>query len=430
MTNIPDSFPPSEHNHDTLYSTINHTHNYNDLTDIPTSFNPSEHNHDTLYSKLDHTHSYNDLTDIPELALANHTHTTFNNNLTINSNQESTSITIGENGYVSCVDLLGESELDLGVGGYDLIIKNNAINYNGSMNLITLNTSTINSCQISDTFTLNAPYIQTVGWFPFNVMMNVDFHNQTDQNYIWRLNGIDNSFTLQKYGNDSIFEFSIVDSSHPLYTAKGGSENSTGFCIKNSSTNNWWRFATAYNSKAHEEYLRLYWNKIYLCYFENCDDDVNQLNTTITHNAPLEECLDIFELGCPVFMSGEVYNLKNGNYTKETNTIDCIPSVKSTGTYKEFLGIVVNKHKSGDKVKIGDVMKKDVIINQDTIDFATHGDYYFRVDDSSKYKIGDTVLYDGSIVDDDVPITNKIIKSTIGSITGIINEHYVSVFKS
>ena len=31
----------------------------------------------------------------------------------------------------------------------------------------------------------------------------------------------------------------------------------------------------------------------------------------LTHNAPLEECLDIFELGCPVFMSGEVYNLKN-----------------------------------------------------------------------------------------------------------------------
>ena len=449
LTDIPDTFPPAEHNHDTLYSTINHNHSYNDLTDIPTSFNPSEHthsyksltdiptsfnpsehNHDTLYSAINHTHSYNDLTDIPELALANHTHTTFNNNLTINSNQESTSITIGGNGYVSCVDLLGESELDLGVGGYDLIIKNNAINYNGSMNLITLNTSTINSCQISDTFTLNAPYIQTVGWFPFNVMMNVDFHNQTDQNYIWRLNGIDNSFTLQKYGNDSIFEFSIIDSSHPLYTVKGGGENSTGFCIKNSSTNNWWRFATAYNSKAHEEYLRLYWNKIYLCYFENCDDDVNQLNTTITHNAPLEECLDNFELGCPVFMSGEVYNLKNGNYTKETNTIDCIPSVKSSGTYKEFLGIVVNKHKSGDKVKIGDVMKKDVIINQDTIDFATHGDYYFRVDDSSKYKTGDTVLYDGSIIDDDIPITNKIIKTTIGSITGIINEHYVSVFKS
>ena len=167
------------------------------------------------------------------------------------------------------------------------------------------------------------------------------------------------------------------------------------------------------------------------------------MNTTITHNAPVEEDIDNYEIGCPVFMSGQVYNLKESPsgsgsgsdkkyniYVNETNNIDCIPSVKSTGSYKEFLGICVNKHKSGDIVTIGDVMKKDVIINQETVDFATHGDYYFRVDDSSKYNIGDTVLYDGSIVDDDVPITNKIIKSTIGSITGIINEHYVSVFKS
>ena len=155
-----------------------------------------------------------------------------------------------------------------------------------------------------------------------------------------------------------------------------------------------------------------------------------KINTTITHNAPIVESLNNYEIGSPVFMSGHVYRYGEGTYVEETTSTDCISSVKSTGTYKEFLGIVVNKHKSGDKVKIGDVMKKDVIINQDTIDFATHGDYYFRVDDSSKYKIGDTVLYDGSIVDDDVPITNKIIKSTIGSITGIINEHYVSVFKS
>ena len=35
----------------------NHTHSYNSLTDIPTSFTPSEHNHDTLYSKLNHTHT-------------------------------------------------------------------------------------------------------------------------------------------------------------------------------------------------------------------------------------------------------------------------------------------------------------------------------------------------------------------------------------
>ena len=518
LTNIPETFTPSEHTHSftsltdipETFTPSEHTHSFTSLTDIPDTFPPAEHNHDTLYSKLDHSHilfnqstlclisdfqkttfvignsnindkgahiafsksiidpylylkviggsqlsiykdratfdgdlnvaSLNGITPSnislnghthTQYSLTSHTHTLFDNDLTISTNDITTKLNIGQSGCLTFNNWGDDPVLSIDVdGGTSLDISKDKIEYLGNLTVKTLNTSTINSCQISDTFTLNAPYIQTVGWFPFNVMMNVDFHNQTDQNYIWRLNGIDNSFTLQKYGNDSIFEFSIIDSSHPLYTAKGGSENSTGFCIKNSSTNNWWRFATAYNSKAHEEYLRLYWNKIYLCYFENCDDDVNQLNTTITHNAPLEECLDIFELGCPVFMSGEVYNLKNGNYTKETNTIDCIPSVKSTGTYKEFLGIVVNKHKSGDKVKIGDVMKKDVIINQDTIDFATHGDYYFRVDDSSKYKIGDTVLYDGSIVDDDVPITNKIIKSTIGSITGIINEHYVSVFKS
>ena len=155
-----------------------------------------------------------------------------------------------------------------------------------------------------------------------------------------------------------------------------------------------------------------------------------KINTTITHNAPIVESLNNYEIGSPVFMSGHVYRYGEGTYVEETTSTDCISSVKSTGTYKEFLGIVVNKHKSGDKVTIGDVVKYDVEINQETVDFATHGDYYFRVDDSNKYKIGDTVLYDGSIVDDDVPITNKIIKSTIGSITGIINEHYVSVFKS
>ena len=163
----------------------------------------------------------------------------------------------------------------------------------------------------------------------------------------------------------------------------------------------------------------------------NSSRSCTQMNTTIAHNAPIVESLNNYEIGSPVFMSGHVYRYGGKRiYVEETTSTDCISSVKSTGTYKEFLGIVVNKHKSGDKVTIGDVVKYDVEINQDTIDFATHGDYYFRVDDSSKYKIGDTVLYDGSIVDDDVPITNKIIKSTIGSITGIINEHYVSVFKS
>ena len=240
---------------------------------------------------------------------------------------------------------------------------------------------------------------------------------------------LDNSITFQKSGTGDLFEFSVCDSTHPLIKNSSAHLNKTVFGIRrNDNLNSCWRFITACSGS--EEYLRVYWNNTYLCYFKNCDDDVNLLNKTITHNAPITENIDNYKIGYPVFMSGEVYNLIDGKYINETDSVDCIPSVKSTGTYKEFLGIIVNKHKTGEKVTIGNVIKTDVIINQDTIDFATHGDFYFSVNDSSIYSIGDTILYDGTIVDDELPITNKIIKSTIGSVTGIINEKCISIFKS
>ena len=31
------------------------------------------------------------------------------------------------------------------------------------------------------------PFIPTVGWYPFNVMQNLDFHNKVKSGYIWRL---------------------------------------------------------------------------------------------------------------------------------------------------------------------------------------------------------------------------------------------------
>ena len=37
--------------------------------------------------------------------------------------------------------------------------------------------------------------------------------------------------------------------------------------------------------------------------------------------------------------------------------------------------------------------------------FATHGDYLFYSDDSSKYQIGDVILFDGSILNEDDVIT-------------------------
>ena len=227
-----------------------------------------------------------------------------------------------------------------------------------------------------------------------------------------------------------LFEFSMVDSSHPLYTVRGGTENSTGFSIKNSSTNNWWRFAAAYNANDKEEYLRLYWNNIYLCYFKNCDDDINLLNTTITHNAPLEESLDNYVIGKPVFISGNVYKLKEGKYVDRTDTTDCIPSVKTEGKYKEYLGIVVAKHKAGETVTVGDVVKHDVIISQDTIDFASHGDFYLKVNDSWPYQVGDTVLYNGDIVNDEEPMTNKIQRMIAGVVTAIVDPGTLAIFKA
>ena len=54
------------HNHDDRYALI-------------------DHNHDSIYSNINHIHSYNDLTDKPtSFPPADHTHTTFNNNITIN----------------------------------------------------------------------------------------------------------------------------------------------------------------------------------------------------------------------------------------------------------------------------------------------------------------------------------------------------------
>ena len=155
----------------------------------------------------------------------------------------------------------------------------------------------------------------------------------------------------------------------------------------------------------------------------------NQMNTTITHNAPITEGLDNYEIGAPVFISGEVYNLKDGKYTTETTPTDCIPSVKSTGTFKEFIGIVVKKHPSGDKVTVGDVMKCDVVINQDTIDFATHGDFYFKVSDVNNYEIGDIVLFDGNKLDMDLKLTPKITSSIVGKVTGKVGTNMLTIFK-
>ena len=137
---------------------------------------------------------------------------------------------------------------------------------------------------------------------------------------------------------------------------------------------------------------------------------------TINHQTKIEGNIKDFSIGCPVFQTGKVFK-NNGDYTFSETTVkdssDCIPSVKILGTWKEFIGICT-----------------EVDIEHNLIRFASHGDYLFRVDDERLYKVGDELLYNGIIVDEDVTITSKIRRMTVGIVTGIIGEGLVAVFKS
>lgn len=142
-------------------------------------------------------------------------------------------------------------------------------------------------------------------------------------------------------------------------------------------------------------------------------------NTTITHYCPIEAGEEItdYKIGKPVYLSGHVYK-----YNKETkrfisstatDSTDCICSVIMDGTWKEFVGIITRIDKENG-----------------CITFATHGDYLFYVDDANLYQIGDVILYDGRILDEDYALTLKIQQSIVGKVSGKINEHYLAVFKA
>jgi hypothetical protein len=151
------------------------------------------------------------------------------------------------------------------------------------------------------------------------------------------------------------------------------------------------------------------------------DGDSLVKNTTITHNAPLGhgENLDKFEIGEAVYMSGNVFKFNENTRLYETSTdeTNCISSLKSRGTAREYLGICCAKLHRGDKN-----------IGQDTIEFASHGDVYFKVDNSDEYEIGDVVLIDKTIMGEDVVITGLIKRMIVGKVTAKINKNYISVF--
>ena len=172
-----------------------------------------------------------------------------------------------------------------------------------------------------------------------------------------------------------------------------------------------------------------------------CDEkfalkDELQQSMTITHIAPIdEECsINNFNIGTPVYMTGKVYvkDWKNEIWNKSTinDSIDCISSVKSIGSWKEYLGICTH---------ILSESKENEVLNHKygEIKFATHGDYLVKVSDSSKFNIGDTIYIDFGeniseikILTEDVSLNTKIQRTIIGIITSILDNNTVSVFKA
>ena len=194
----------------------------------------------------------------------------------------------------------------------------------------------------------------------------------------------------------------------------------------------------------------------------------SQQSMTITHLAPIdEECsINEFIIGTPVYMTGKVYvkDWENNIWNKSTtnDSIDCISSVKTNGTWKEYLGICTSKtdkengvlsHNRGEngteplsrervlqtlEPQSGEAANEVLSRNCGEIRFASHGDYMIKVSNSSEFKVGDIVYLNENgegklefkVLTEDVVLTAKINNLTVGKVTGIIDETTLSVFKA
>ena len=117
------------------------------------------------------------------------------------------------------------------------------------------------------------------------------------------------------------------------------------------------------------------------------------------------------------------WNVANKEWTYETGPMDCICEVKPEGTIGEYVGICVAF--VDNEGKFTNEQNENIV----SVLFATGGDYYFNVADSSKYKTGDVILLDGTVLKDDTPVTGKIMKMIVGKITAKINKTTVAVMK-
>ena len=208
---------------------------------------------------------------------------------------------------------------------------------------------------------------------------------------------------------------------------------------------------------------------------EECDEKFapKEQSHTITHLCPVDESEDInsFVIGTPVYMTGNVYvkDKQNNSWNKSTSTdsIDCISSVKTSGTWREYLGICTHillpkskedsqpninenpteieneslsqKHNENENEALSQKHDENEVLSRNCgeIKFASHGDYMIKVSNSSEFKVGDIVYLNENgegklefkVLTEDVVLTAKINKLTVGMVTGIIDETTLSVFK-
>ena len=109
---------------------------------------------------------------------------------------------------------------------------------------------------------------------------------------------------------------------------------------------------------------------------------------------------------------------------------NCCPAINKCSTLsKDFVGVITRIYEVGDKITYDlGLLKNDYIATRKCYKFASHGDCLLKVPNSSIYSKGDIILSDLSILDDDTPITGRILKSKVGKVTKIINDTTVSIF--
>ena len=141
---------------------------------------------------------------------------------------------------------------------------------------------------------------------------------------------------------------------------------------------------------------------------------------TVTHLSPIsgDHTAANYTVGTPVYMSGDVFVRVNNTWrlSNATNRIDCIPSVRPSGEWREYLGICT-----------------EVLSDTNEVRFASHGDFLVTVDDSSTFKVGDIIYLTESggigVIPDDTALTVRVSRSIIGVVTRVVDGGTVAVFK-